>query len=293
MPSWCSCLWNGGSVSSNSFKQLGYRVGTGLAIALVIASIMSPPAYAAGGALLFASPRFFSSTPVGGTSTSSVVLTDDTIDDLGVHIDSAQITGTDAGDFRIVGDRCSGATLWWPQLASSCQIDLAFTPTQVGFRRATLAVVSDAANGPVNIELVGEGVQSADLAANLTAPATVLPQQKLTYGITASNAGPLDAPSNLLLSLPLGIDVLAVNLPGSCFVGAYGDGAPFIQCSNVILAAGQSMGGTVLVRVGTLRMGTVLTASLQVNSGLPDPNPTNNFLWAYTTVAPPGPPPKS
>jgi hypothetical protein len=273
-------------MSSNPFKRLGYRVGAGLAITLFIASIMSPPAYAAGGALLFASPRFFSSTAVGSTATSSVVLSDETIDDLGVHIDSVQIGGTDAGDFRIVGDRCSGTTLWWPQLAYSCQIDIAFTPTQPGFRSATLAVVSDAANGPVNIELVGEGVQSAHLAANLTAAAKVLPRHKLTYGITVSNAGPLDASSNLLLSLPLGVDVLAVNLPGSCFLGAYGDGAPFVQCSNVTLAAGQSIGGTVLARVKALRMGTVLTASLQVNSGELDPNPINNFQYRYTTVAP-------
>jgi hypothetical protein len=192
-------------VSANSFRRLGYRVGIGLTIALVIASLIGGPAYAAGGALLFASPRFFSSTPVGSTTTSSVVLSDDTIDDLGVHIDSVQITGTDAGEFSVVGDRCSGATLWWPQQAYSCQIDIAFTPTQAGFRRATLAVVSDAANGPVNIELVGEGVLSADLAANLTAAAKVLPQHKLTYGITVSNAGPLDASSNLILSLPLGV----------------------------------------------------------------------------------------
>jgi hypothetical protein len=280
-------------VSSNSFRRLGYRVGIMLTTALVIASIIGGPAYAAGGALLFASPRFFSSTPVGSTTTSSVVLSDDTIDDLGVHIDSVQIGGTDAGDFRIVGDRCSGATLWWPQLPSSCQIDVAFTPTQGGFRRATLAVVSDAANGPVNIELVGEGVLGADLGANLAAAARVLPRQELTYGITASNAGPLDASSNLLLSLPLGVEVLAVNLPGSCFVGTYADGAPFVQCSNVVLVAGQSVGGTVLVRVGALRIGTVLSASLQVNSSLPDPDPTNNFLWASTTVAPSGPPPKT
>lgn len=273
-------------MSSNLFKRLGYRVGIGLVVAVVTASIMSPPAYAAGGALLFASPRFFSPTAVGSTTISSVVLSDDTIDDLGVHIDSVQIDGTDAGDFRIVGDRCSGTTLWWPQLAYSCQIDVAFTPTQLGFRRATLAVVSDAANGPVNIELVGEGVQSADLGANLTAPAKVLPRHKLTYGITVSNAGPLDASSNLLLSLPLGVDVLAVNLPGSCSLGSYGDGAPFVQCSNVSLAAGQSIDGTVLVRVEALRMGTVLNASLQVNSGELDPNPMNNFQNTNTTVAP-------
>jgi Domain of unknown function DUF11 len=286
MWSWCSCLFSGGSVSSNSFKRLGYRVGTGLAIAVVIASIVGPPAYAAGGPLLFASPRFFSSTPVGSTTTSSVVLTDESIDDLGVHIDSVQIDGTDAGDFRIVGDRCSGTTLRWPQQPYSCQIDVAFTPSQVGFRRATLAVVSDAANGPVNIELVGEGVQSADLAASLTAAAKVLPRHKLTYGITVSNAGPLDASSNLLLSLPLGVDVLAVNLPGSCFLGSYGDGAPFVQCSNVTLAAGQSIDGTVLVRVKALRMGSVLTASVQVNSGELDPNPMNNLQNTNTTVAP-------
>ena len=279
-------------MSLKAFRRLGYRVGAGLAIALMIASI-SPPAYAAGGALLFASPRFFSSTPVGSTTTASVVLSDETIDSLGVHIDSAQINGTDAGDFEILGDRCSGVTLWWPQQPYSCQIDLAFTPTQAGFRRATLAVVSDAANGPVNIDLVGEGVLGADLAANLTSPAQVLPRQKLTYGITASNAGPLDASANLLLSLPLGVDVIAVDLPGSCFAGTYADGAPFVQCSSVMVAAGQSISGTVLVRVGALRMGTVLSASLQVNSGLPDPDATNNFLWAYTTVAPSGRPPTS
>lgn len=273
-------------MSSNSFRRLGYRVGAGLVIALVIASIMSPPAYAAGGALLFASPRFFSSTAVGSTTISSVVLSDETIDDLGVHIDSVQITGTDAGEFSVVGDRCSGSTLWWPHLAYSCQIDIAFTPTQVGFRRAILAVVSDAANGPVNIELVGEGVLSADLAANLTAAAKVLPQHKLTYGVTVSNAGPLDASSNLILSLPLGIRVIAVNLPGNCSVETYADGASFVRCVSAALAAGQSVDGTVLVRVGTLRMGTVLIASLQVNSGELDPNPMNNLKYTYTTVAP-------
>ena len=273
-------------MSSNSFEWLGYRVGTGLAIAVVIASIVGPPAYAAGGPLLFASPRFFSSTAVGSTTTSSVVLTDESIDDLGVHIDSVQIDGTDAGDFRIVGDRCSGTTLWWPQQPYSCQIDIAFMPTQLGFRRATLAVVSDAVNGPVNIELIGEGVQSADLGANLTAAAKVLPRHKLTYGITLSNAGPLDASSNLLLSLPLGVDVLAVNLPGSCSVETYADGAPFVRCVSMGLAAGQSIDGTVLVRIKALRMGTMLTASLQVNSGELDPNPMNNFQYTYTTVAP-------
>jgi hypothetical protein len=280
-------------VSSNSFRWLGYHAGIGLTIALVITSIIGGPAYAAGGALLFASPRFFSTTPVGNTTTSSVVLSDDTIDDLGVHIDSVQITGTDADEFTVVGDRCSGATLRWPQQPYSCQIDIAFTPTLAGFRRAILAVVSDAANGPVNIELVGEGVLSADLAANLTAAAKVLLQHKLTYGITLSNAGPLDASSNLLLSLPLGTNVTAVNLPGNCSVETNADGAPLVRCVSAALAAGQSIDGTVLVRVGTLRMGTVLIASLQVNSGELDPNPMNNLQYAYTTVAPPTPAPGS
>ncbi len=67
---------------------------------------------------------------------------------------SISVTGTNAGDFQQVGDKCM------PTLAakSKCTVDLVFKPTGLGLRSATLTVSGAFANSPLEIPLVGKAV---------------------------------------------------------------------------------------------------------------------------------------
>ncbi|HEY1509298.1 MAG TPA: choice-of-anchor D domain-containing protein [Solirubrobacteraceae bacterium] len=61
--------------------------------------------------------------------------------------------GTTPGDFLVQSDTCHAPIA----VGSSCQVLVAFVPHGSGARSATLAVISDAIDGPLNVALAGTG----------------------------------------------------------------------------------------------------------------------------------------
>ncbi len=95
----------------------------------------------------------FASTNIGSTSGAQL----EYIYNVGtapVTFSSATITGADAGDFTITTNEC-GTTTVAP--GSYCYIYVAFAPTAVGPRAATLQITDTASGSPQSVSLFGTG----------------------------------------------------------------------------------------------------------------------------------------
>jgi hypothetical protein len=79
------------------------------------------------------------------------------------------IAGTHPGDFVLVSDPCTGATL---DPAESCAIQLRFQPTATGHRTATVVVTSNANGSPHSAAISGDGVTPPPAPGNVPAPWT-------------------------------------------------------------------------------------------------------------------------
>lgn len=95
----------------------------------------------------------------GGQESPSKSLEVENVGGTPLDVESSEITGHHAGDFRIVDDGCTGRPVPGD---GSCFIELRFVPppaedvTPVADRRtASLRLRSDASNGPVSVPLVG------------------------------------------------------------------------------------------------------------------------------------------
>jgi hypothetical protein len=99
---------------------------------------------------------------------------------------SASVSGTNAADFAISSDGCSGVIL---PANSNCLVAIAFTPKAKGSRQATLSIADSATGSPQAISLTGTGVQSTPTV--LWNPSV----GSLTYG-TPLGTGVLDATAN-------------------------------------------------------------------------------------------------
>src|SRR5262249_3141908 len=62
-----------------------------------------------------------------------------------LHVGTAAIDGTDAAQFAIANDSCSGQTL---APTASCTLDVTFGPTSLGAKSARLAISSDDSASP-------------------------------------------------------------------------------------------------------------------------------------------------
>ena len=257
--------------------------------AVLVGVVGISPAHAAGGTLRMGPGIIFPQVPIGGSNTSSFVISDESIDNLSVTIESVTLGGSNASDFAIVGDTCTGAILHAPFGQSSCQVDVRFTPTGAGPRNATLTIVSDALGSPHVATLDGEGVLAADLAASMVAsPTRVLPRGQLDYLVTVTNLGQATAENaSLLIGLPnpghatfISVEPAAgCDPPDPIFLGNN------VRCRFAI-APGESR----IYRVSLMVMArpfTVLEASYQVNSEKLDPNGSNNFGNVFTSVIKP------
>ena len=98
----------------------------------------------------------------------------------------ASISGTNAGDFAISSDGCTGMLL---PANSNCLVSIAFTPKAKGSRQATLLIADSASGSPQAISLTGTGIQSTPTI--LWNPSAT----SLAYGIPLGN-GVLDATAN-------------------------------------------------------------------------------------------------
>lgn len=93
-----------------------------------------------------------------------------------VTITSSTITGTNAGDFAVSQDYCTGGgSLLSPN--GYCYYQVSFTPTAAGTRTATLTITDDAVGSPQSISLTGFGqtlTQTLALPPALAIPLTTV-----------------------------------------------------------------------------------------------------------------------
>ena len=132
---------------------------------------------------------------------------------------SASISGTNAADFAISSDGCSGVIL---PANSNCLVTIAFSPKAKGSRQATLSIADSASGSPQAISLTGTGVQSTPTV--LWNPSA----GSLTYG-TPLGTGVLDATANQNGS----------NLSGTfAYTATISGGTPLAVTQATVLGAG-------------------------------------------------------
>ena len=98
----------------------------------------------------------FSSQGMGSTSTAQTVTVTNT-GTASLHVTSATLGGTNAGDFSVSADSCTGATV---AINATCSVSVTFTPSAIGSRSASLAFADDAPASPQSVAISGSGVQS-------------------------------------------------------------------------------------------------------------------------------------
>jgi hypothetical protein len=96
----------------------------------------------------------FGDQPVGSSSAVLAVTLTNT-GDVPVMVDADTLGGADAADFTKSSDGCSRHAV---ATGGSCSINLIFTPSAAGARRATLAIDDNASDGPHNVVIAGNGV---------------------------------------------------------------------------------------------------------------------------------------
>jgi hypothetical protein len=184
------------------------------------------------------------------------------------------ISGTNAADFAISSDGCSGTTL---AAQSNCTIQIVFTPSASGPRTATLTETDNAAGSPRTVTLVGNGVVNAQLAF-LPSP-LVFAQQAVgtgsaeqTVGIT--NIGVANTTINSVAStVPAEFAVLDDNCtgqtlsPGStCTVGTVFSPAQTGARSATINVTTSTIGTASLAATGTGATALSSTITLSANT---------------------------
>ena len=100
----------------------------------------------------------FTSTPVGGSSNPQTV----TITNTTAQSATISAVTSSSGDFTVNATGCTSSVLAGN---SSCTVTVVFNPTVAGGRSGTLAIVSNAANSPLNVNL-------SATATNLAFPTT-------------------------------------------------------------------------------------------------------------------------
>lgn len=154
--------------------------------------------------------------------------------------------------------------------------------------------------GPVTGGISAVGNDAADLIAGLAdTPDPVTPGADLTYAATVTNVGPDTALTLTATIAPAsGLTFRSISTPPawSCTTPDVGVGGP-ITCMRSSMAPGESAQIGVVSRVEPgLANGALLTTTLHVSAGTPDPVSSNNAAAVQTTVStpaglPPPPPP--
>jgi len=129
-------------------------------------TIARGPATTAPAATATPDPLAFGSQAVGSTSSASnVTVTNTGTADLVFGTGAATLSGTNAADFAITTDGCSGQTVI---PTATCTISLTFTPSAAGARSADLEVASNDPATPTTVALTGTGTTAAGASASPT-----------------------------------------------------------------------------------------------------------------------------
>ncbi|HEY1257020.1 MAG TPA: choice-of-anchor D domain-containing protein [Terracidiphilus sp.] len=196
-------------------------------------------------AALTPAPLSFGNQSMPGSSTEVATLTNS--GDASLSSISASISGTNAGDFLISSDGCSGVVL---PANSNCLVTVFFSPKAKGSRVATLSIADSASGSPQTISLMGTGVQSTPTLLWSPSAASIL------YG-TSLGTGLLDATANLNGNSIGGAFAYTATLNG---------GAPQSVSQTTVLAAGSyTLTATFTPTDTTDYTGATTTVSLTVN----------------------------
>jgi len=134
----------------------------------------------------------FGSVNVGFTSSPKAF----TVSNTGgvLSIGSITLTGTDAAEFSIQNDECSGRTSAPP---ATCTVDVVFSPTSEGAKSANLSIPSNDLDTPLNVPLAGTavGVNKPDLTPfEITwTPSSPGTSDNITVTLQVKNQGDTDA----------------------------------------------------------------------------------------------------
>ena len=99
----------------------------------------------------------------------------------GLTISAIAVSGTNAGDFAISGETCTGASV---AVNANCSVNLTFTPSTTGGETASLKFTDNAPGSPQSVGLTGTGTDfSIGLAPGGSATATVPAGSPATYDL--------------------------------------------------------------------------------------------------------------
>jgi hypothetical protein len=97
-------------------------------------------------------PVTFTGQAVGTTSAPSTITVTNVSTTPNLAVTGVAITGANPGDFAIVSNTCTGASL---ALETSCTVGVTFRPTLPGGRSATLSITDNASGSPQSAALNG------------------------------------------------------------------------------------------------------------------------------------------
>jgi len=103
-------------------------------------------------------------------------------------VGAAGIGGTDPGDFGLVDDQCSGATV---APGGTCTIGVTFTPGTVGARAAVLTVSDNASDSPHTAAVTGVGIRAVSAVQLTASPNPSTSGDPVTFAAQVSTAAPV------------------------------------------------------------------------------------------------------
>lgn len=210
----------------------------------------------------------FASQSVGSTSGSQTV----TLVNQGsatLNISAIAITGSDAGNFKIVPAGSSPCPLSGTLAsAASCTVTINFAPLTSGTKNASLSLADNAAGSPQMVSLTGTGV----------APAITLSVSSLSFG--SQPAGTASAAKNVTVA---NTGTTALGISGIAVTGA--SPADFIETNNCPQSLGANASCLITVKFDPAASGPAdRTASVSISDNAPQ-SPQTIALTGSVTVA--------
>jgi uncharacterized repeat protein (TIGR01451 family) len=173
--------------------------------------------------------------------------------------------------------------------SSSCTFAVNVTGTTAGVKSNSVTVTSTN-GGAGNTATANVTVTAADLDLIMTAPATAVPLNSLTYTITQTNNGPSAAQNvSVTDSLPAGTAFVSASMAGG---SGWTISAPAVGVNGTVTFSKSSVAidetaifqVAVQIDVNAANGGTISNTAV-VSAVTPDPDPGNNASTATSTVS--------
>ncbi len=175
----------------------------------------------------------------------------------------------------VVGDLAAGASAEF-YIVARVEQTTAGVITNVGAVSSTTPLEGGSSTEDSVVVTV---VPAADVAVEMTAPATAIAGERLTYTLVVENKGLSDA-ADVTLTDTLS-DAVTVADAGLCTPSG-----AMVTCAVGALAAGERITYTIVVTANSdIANGVLLTNGVEVSSSTADPRPENNTANAVTTIS--------